>query len=89
MFHYTEFLEFQRLLLNKEIRYCTDISVIKTLASDPVCRVDTIRLIFEPFSRSKYIIYFQHLGLAPDQKAGFIEWPGMKCPISTPICEEG
>jgi hypothetical protein len=71
-----DFLEFQRLLLNKDIKHHADVLNIKSLASDVLCRVGTIRITFEPFSRTKHIIYFQHLNLASDQRAGFVEWPG-------------
>jgi hypothetical protein len=50
---------------------------IKSLMSEAICRVGTVRLVFEPISRIKSILYFQHMNLAQDQKAGFVEWPGI------------
>jgi hypothetical protein len=39
---------------------------------DVQCRLGTIRILFEPFSNMRYILYFRH---TKDQKPGFVEWP--------------
>ena len=39
---------------------------------DIQCRLGTIRILLEPFSHTRYILYFRHTN---DQKPGFVEWP--------------
>jgi len=67
-----DFLEFQRLLLNKEVRHISDIKYIKSINDDTQCRQGTLRILLDPFSNSRYILYFRHTS---DQKHGFVEWP--------------
>jgi len=70
---YLDFLEFQRLLLSKEVKLCADVKNIKSSDKDLQCDLGTIRILFEPFSQTRYILYFR---VTPDQKPGFVEWPG-------------
>lgn len=68
-----DYLDFQRLLLNKKVVYCADVKYIQSTDKDIQCRLGTIRILLEPFSGTRHILYFRH---TPDQKHGFIEWPG-------------
>ena len=77
----TDFLEFQGLLLNKEVKHTFDVKSIKSTTDDEAqCRQGTIRILLDPFSRSRSILYFRHTS---DQKHGFVEWPGTLRNISS------
>ncbi|CZT47244.1 uncharacterized protein RSE6_07783 [Rhynchosporium secalis] len=65
-------LDFQFLLLNKRDVYCADFQHIKSTDKDAQCRLGTIRILLDEFSRTRHILYFRH---TPDQKHGFVEWP--------------
>ncbi|XMA19392.1 hypothetical protein WAI453_012183 [Rhynchosporium graminicola] len=65
-------LDFQFLLLNKRVVYCADVQHIKSTDKDAQCRLGTIRILLDEFSRTRHILYFRH---TPDQKHGFVEWP--------------
>ncbi|KAF4612604.1 hypothetical protein G7Y89_g15575 [Cudoniella acicularis] len=68
-----DFMEFQSLLLNKDVRFCADVHYIKSTDKDFQCRLGTIRILLDPFSGARSILYFRHTA---DQKHGFVEWPG-------------
>ncbi|KAH7400086.1 hypothetical protein BKA64DRAFT_474350 [Cadophora sp. MPI-SDFR-AT-0126] len=67
-----DYVDFQSLLLNKKVVYCADVQYIKSTDKDIQCRLGTIRILLDEFSRTRYILYFRH---TPDQKHGFVEWP--------------
>ncbi|KAH6690219.1 hypothetical protein BKA61DRAFT_715633 [Leptodontidium sp. MPI-SDFR-AT-0119] len=67
-----DYYDFQSLLLNKKVVYCADVQYIKSTDKDIQCRLGTIRILLDDFSRTRHILYFRH---TPDQKHGFVEWP--------------
>ena len=67
-----DYIEFQSLLLNKELKASFDIQYIKSTEKEIQCRLGTIRVLLELFSRTRYILYFRHTA---DQRPGFVEWP--------------
>lgn len=77
--HSADFIEFQNLLLNKEVKFCADVQHIKSLEKEAQCRLGTIRILLEPFSRTRHLLYFRHTS---DQKPGFVEWPGKQVAFS-------
>lgn len=69
-----DYLEFQGLLLNKDVKFCADVHYIKTTNTDEnQCPLGTIRILLDPYTRTRSILYFRHTS---DQKDGFVEWPG-------------
>ncbi|KUJ23970.1 uncharacterized protein LY89DRAFT_8011 [Mollisia scopiformis] len=68
-----DFKEFQRLLLNKEVKYLCDVCRIDptTGSKHSQCHLGTIRILLDPFSKTRSILYFRH---TPEHK-GFVEWP--------------
>ncbi|PMD31234.1 hypothetical protein L207DRAFT_591702 [Hyaloscypha variabilis F] len=68
-----DYTDFQSLLLNKDLKASFDVQHIKsTSEKDIQCRLGTIRILLEPFTRTRSILYFRHTA---DQKPGFVEWP--------------
>jgi hypothetical protein len=69
----TDYTDFQSLLLNKDLKASFDVQHIKSTSErDIQCRLGTIRILLEPFTRTRSILYFRH---TTDQKPGFVEWP--------------
>lgn len=77
---YLDYYDFQSLLLNKKVVYCADVQYIKSTDKDIQCRLGTIRILLDDFSRTRHILYFRH---TPDQKHGFVEWPSMCLPYKS------
>ncbi|KAH7364643.1 hypothetical protein BKA65DRAFT_142626 [Rhexocercosporidium sp. MPI-PUGE-AT-0058] len=67
-----DYLDFQNLLLSKRVVYCADVQYIKSTDKDIQCRLGTIRILLDEYSRTRHIFYFRH---TPDQKHSFVEWP--------------
>ncbi|KAE8449371.1 hypothetical protein EG329_008272 [Mollisiaceae sp. DMI_Dod_QoI] len=69
----TNFKEFQRLLLNKEVKHICDVCRIDPTpgSKHSECHLGTIRILQDPFSKTRSILYFRH---TPEHK-GFVEWP--------------
>ncbi|KAI9646420.1 hypothetical protein NHQ30_004412 [Ciborinia camelliae] len=69
-----DFLEFQRLIILKEVKHYFDVQWIKSIKDKEYpCRLSTIRILRDPTSRVRYILYFRK---SSDHKSGFEEWPG-------------
>jgi len=70
----SDYLEFQRLLLLKDVVYRGDVQHIKNLKKDTQCRLETIRILCDPVSNARSILYFR-TAKSSEQKPGFEEWP--------------
>ncbi|KAH8649682.1 hypothetical protein BGZ60DRAFT_198404 [Tricladium varicosporioides] len=68
-----DYLEFQGLLLNKDVKFCADVHYIKSTNTDEnQCPLGTIRILLDPDTGTRSILYFRHTS---DQRDGFVEWP--------------
>ncbi|TGO11855.1 hypothetical protein BTUL_0100g00340 [Botrytis tulipae] len=82
----SDFLEFHRLILLKEVKYYFDIQWIKSIKDKEYqCRLSTIRILRDAISRSRYILYFRK---SSDRKSSFEEWPEPKEPKTKVITLE-
>lgn len=68
-------MQFQALLFDKEVKHLADVNIIRSYAGTVICRVGTVRVLFESSSRTRHILYFQHIHLPTAQKHGFMELP--------------
>ncbi len=75
-----DFNTFQFLLLNKEVKLCVDTTSIKSLDKVSQCLLETIRILRDPFSGSRHILYYHKTN---NQKHGFAEWPGLSHQLSS------
>ncbi|CAG8952957.1 hypothetical protein HYFRA_00007673 [Hymenoscyphus fraxineus] len=68
-----DFLEFQRLLLNKDVKFCADVKSIKSTSDRVQCSLGTIRILLDGYGH-RSIFYFRH---TTDQRErdDFEEWP--------------
>ena len=78
----SDFLEFQHLLLLKDVVYRGDVHHIKNLTKDTQCRLETIRILYDPAFKERSILYFR-TAKSSEQKPGFEEWPGLS--LSSPL----
>ena len=71
----TDYYEFQRLLLNKDVSLIADIELISSKGKEPQCRLGTIRILVEPTFKTRSILYFRGTTSKEQRTAAFVEWP--------------
>ncbi|KAG9234757.1 hypothetical protein BJ875DRAFT_483906 [Amylocarpus encephaloides] len=69
----TNYLEFQKQLLGKEVHFCADVCYIKsTNDRETQMRQGTIRILYDEVRETRHILYFRH---TLTQNHAFVEWP--------------
>lgn len=69
------YIQFQELILGKQIALLVDVELINSSSKDPnctQCRLGTIRVLVDQTYGSRSIFYFRR---TKDMQPGFVEWP--------------
>ncbi|RDW75824.1 hypothetical protein BP5796_06645 [Coleophoma crateriformis] len=67
-----DFISFQNALLGKEVECWKNVQRIKSKEKDVQCLLSTLRVLCDPVTRERSILYFRK---SKDLKPDFVEWP--------------
>ncbi|KAF7155952.1 hypothetical protein CNMCM6106_007864 [Aspergillus hiratsukae] len=70
-----DFVAFQSILLGRNILYCGDIKYINADGIEEHCSLETIRVLQDPLTSARSLLYFGKLKSSSNAKMGFLEWP--------------
>ncbi|KAF4189629.1 hypothetical protein CNMCM7927_007313 [Aspergillus lentulus] len=71
----TDFVTFQSILLGRNILYCGDVKYINADGVEEHCSLETIRVLQDPLTSARSLLYFGKLKHGSNAKMGFLEWP--------------
>lgn len=69
------FVAFQSILLGRSILYCGDVKYINADGVEEHCSLETIRVLQDPLTSARSLLYFGRLKHGSNAKMGFLEWP--------------
>ncbi|RHZ49190.1 uncharacterized protein CDV56_105824 [Aspergillus thermomutatus] len=70
-----DFVTFQSILLGRNMLYCGDVKYINADGVEEHCSLETIRILQDPLTSARSLLYFGKLKQGSSAKMGFLEWP--------------